>query len=67
MIYRHREDTCPLCGNNTDLTYSDLELHDTGIAYPTACKKCGASWLQWYDLVYVENSDIIDAKGTEVD
>ena len=66
MKYRNQEDRCPLCGSS-GLNYGALEMHDTSLAYPTECKSCGATWLQWYDFVYAGNTDVMDKSGMEVD
>lgn len=66
MKYRNYEDRCPLCGS-VNLSYDAWEFHDESMALPTACKSCGASWLQWYSLVYAANTDVMDKDGKEID
>lgn len=67
MDYRNIPDKCPLCGC-TDLDYPDgASLEDEAVAYNTVCNKCGASWVQWYNLVYDENTDVMDKDGNEIE
>ena len=66
MKYRNLEDRCPLCGSPV-LNYGSFELHDTSVEYPTECRSCGATWVQWYDFVYAGNTDVMDKDGKEID
>ena len=66
MEYRNVEGRCPLCGSS-NLRYGEMELCDESIAYATSCRDCDASWLQWYSLVYCENTDVMDKDGKEYD
>lgn len=66
MKYRYYEDRCPICGS-VMLDYDAIELHDEAVAYPTTCRSCGASWLQWYSLVYCSNTDVMDKDGNVID
>ena len=66
MKYRNIEDTCPLCGSK-NLSYADMEIRDESVSYSTLCRSCGATWLQWYSLVYDENTDVMDKDGKEIE
>lgn len=66
MKYANIEDHCPLCGS-TFLVSHSIEYPGSRVEYPTKCCSCGATWVQWYYLVYAGNTDVMDKNGMEVD
>lgn len=67
MLYPNQEDRCPICGSY-HLDYPDgMQIDNMSVSCATSCSDCGATWVQWYSLLYDENTDVMDKNGMEVD
>lgn len=67
MKYRNQEKRCPLCGEERELFWGDMELQDESVSYGCFCRSCGASWTAWYSIVYDENTNVVDGDGNDID
>lgn len=56
------ENKCPLCGEQEDIEYFG-EKDDAGYTYHCECNKCGATYLECYNLVFAGNYAIRDKDG----
>lgn len=66
MMYPDQEDRCPLCGSYA-LDYPDgMQIDNMSVSCSVSCCDCGATWVQWYSLIYDENTDVMDKNGMEV-